>query len=357
MVRGWIVVAVLLGLVACDSKPAEKKPASAPATLVTVTTTAEAPFEVLEETVGTLEALQDPKLSAEVAGRVIEIRVEPGARVARGQVLARLDSQDARLQSQADSAEVARLAALLAQQEKLVERQSQLVQKGFISPNAADDAKAQRAALAEQLTSARARLQVSQRQQGKAEVVAPIEGVVESRLVSPGDFVKVGDPLFQLVSNRALRAHLPFPESAQSRLKVGQAARLTSPLVPGKVFKGVIREIRPMVAQGSRALDVLVDVDHDGSLRAGGSVSAAVVVASTAAAITVPEHSVVLRPAGKVVYAVEGGLARARVVKVGARREGRVEILEGLKAGETIVQDGAGFLSEGAAVQVKAAKP
>jgi RND family efflux transporter MFP subunit len=273
--------------------------------------------------------------------------------VKRGQVLALIDGTDARIQSQGDAADVARIEALLAQQERLVERQAQLVKKGFISSNAEEDGIAQRNALREQLAASRARLEASRRQQTKAQVLAPIEGVIESQLVSAGDYVKLGDAMFQLVSNTALRAHLPFPESAQSRLKPGQSVRLSSPLEPNKLIQGSISEIRPMVAEGSRALDVLVNVTNAGGLRAGGSVNAAVLIAAKSDTITVPEQSVVLRPAGKVVYVIDANRAKQRLVEVGAKRDGRIEILSGLQGGETIALDGAGFLTEGANVQVK----
>ena len=86
---------------------------------------------------------------------------------------------------------------------------------------------------------------------------APIDGIVEVQIVSPGDYVKVGDPLFNLVAPKKLRAHLPFAESVGPRLKPGQEVRLVSPLVPGKVFASRIKDIRPGIVEGSRALDVL----------------------------------------------------------------------------------------------------
>ena len=59
----------------------------------------------------------------------------------------------------------------------------------------------------------------------ETKVVAPVDGIVETQIVSPGDYVKVGDPLFRLVSNRVLRAHLPFPEAAAARIRAGQPVR------------------------------------------------------------------------------------------------------------------------------------
>ena len=104
-----------------------------------------------------------------------------------------------------------------------------------------------------------------------------------------------------------------------------------------------------------RAIDVQVRLDNDGGLRAGGTVNGAIVTGRKPAAVVVPEQSVVLRPAGKVVYVIADGKARQRIVEPGVKQGGRIEIVKGLAAGELVAEDGAGFLSDGAAVTVKAA--
>lgn len=362
MRRTFAAGIALLLLAACGQKAEEKK-ATPPPALITVTQVGSGEFEVVEETLGTLEVLADPKVGAEVPGRVVQVLARTGQRVKKGQLLAVIDAGDTTLANRADAAEVRRLEALAAQQDRLLERQQSLVVKGFLSKNAGDDVAAQRTAVNEQLAAARARAENSQRSVGKARVTAPLDAVVEVQIVAPGDYVKVGDPLFQLVAPHKLRAHLPFPEVAATRLARGQAVSMRSPLAPGKLFESRIHEIRPGVIEGSRTLDVLADIDNrEGLLRGGGTVNATVRIAAKATALTVPEQSVVLRPAGKVVYViaeVEGQKrAQAKVVKAGAKRGGRVEILEGLKGGETIALDGAGFLTHNAAVAIKeAAKP
>lgn len=354
MTRLLFLCAALL-LAACDKKPEEKKPSGPPPALITVTQVRVGAFEVTEDTLGTLEAVIDPKIGAEVAGKVVRVLAFAGKAVKRGETLAVIDATDLALASQSEQAEVKRLEALLAQQDKLVERQQSLVAKGFFSQNAADDARAQRAAIAEQLASAQARAGIGRRSVGKTTITAPFDGVIENQMIAPGDYVKLGDPLFQLVSNQRLRAHLPFPETAAPRLSRGQTVHLTSPQAPGKVFEAKIADIRPSVAESSRALDIIVDLDNDGTLKAGGTVNASVQISAKAAALVVPEQSVVLRPAGKVVYAIVEGKAQQRVIQAGAKKGGVVEILGGLKEGETVAQDGAGFLTHGAAVTVKEA--
>jgi RND family efflux transporter MFP subunit len=347
------LLAAALVLAACQ-KTEEKKPSGPPPALITVTEARAGAMEIAETTLGTLEAVVDPKIGAEVAGKVVRVLAGAGRAVRKGELLAVIDDTDFAIQNRADEAERKRSEALLAQQERVVERQQQLVQKGFISQNAADDARAQRDALRAQLAAASARGDLSRRSQGKARVVAPFDGVIETQAASAGDYVKVGDPLFLLVSKQKLRAHLPFPESAAARLRRGQAVVLTSPQQPGLEIRSVVSEIRPSVSETGRAIDVIVDFDNSAGFRPGGTVDAAVVVAKREDAVQVPEQSVVLRPAGKVVYAIVDGKAVQQVVEVGARRDGMVEILKGLSPGTIVALDGAGFLTHNAVVNVKA---
>jgi RND family efflux transporter MFP subunit len=352
-----VTLFLAIGLGACGGKPepAAGKPAGPPATLITTTTAESIALDVTEDSLGTLEALIDPKIGAEVAGRVIAVHAKAGDRVRQGQPLAEIDPTDFHIQGQADAAEIARLDALVAQAERFAERQQRLVAQGFISKNGADDALAQRDAARAQLATARARSGASRYNLGRSKVVAPVEGVIETQIVAAGDYVKVGDPLYRLVSNRILKAHLPYPESAAARIRPGQPVRLTSPQQPDRVIEGSVEQVKPTVSEGSRALDVQVRLDNDGGLRAGGTVNGAIVTGRKPAAVVVPEQSVVLRPAGKVVYVVAEGKARQRIVEPGVKRDGRIEIVKGLAPGEVVAEDGAGFLSDGAAVTVKAA--
>jgi membrane fusion protein, multidrug efflux system len=314
-------------------------------------------LEVYEEVVGSLENVIDPKIGAEVAGRVTRVLAFTGKKVRQGELLAEIDAQDFEIQSRADAAEVKRLQALLENQERIVARQQKLVQQGFISQNALDEALAQRAVLREQIAAARARVESTGRNLGKTRVVAPNDGEIESQVVTPGDYVKVGDPLFTLVGMSRMRAHLLFPESAANRIRPGLKVRLESPAAPGKSIETRIDEIKPTVNAGNRALDAIVRFEAtDGAFRGGGSVNARVVIAVKENALMVPEQSVVLRPAGKVAYVLEGNRVAQRVVETGRKQDGMQEIVSGLAPGERIATDGAGFLTDGAAVTLAAAR-
>jgi RND family efflux transporter MFP subunit len=353
--RGLLAAGVLAALLVAgcgDSKSDAKKAAGPPATPITAAKAEVRAIELTEDSVGSLEHFIDPKVGAEVAGRVVSVAGFVGKKVKRGDLLAEIDPVDLEIQNRADAAEVARLETLVANQERIVANQQKLVEKAYISQNAVDDSIAQRNALAEQLKSARARLDANRNALRKTKVTAPIDGAVEVQIVAQGDYVKVGDPMFQLVGTNRVHAHLPFPESAGPRLRIGQPVRITSPLVPGVVVQAKIDEIRPTITATTRALDVIVKFDSDGKFRGGGTVNAQVVTGRKDNAVVVPEQSVVLRPAGKVVYLVEDGKVVQRIVEAGVRKDGFVEIVAGLAGGETVAADGAGFLTNNALVTV-----
>ncbi|MCX7627947.1 MAG: efflux RND transporter periplasmic adaptor subunit [Methylophilaceae bacterium] len=349
----WMIAMATL-LSACNRSTQDKAPAIPPqATLITTAQARTQSLEILEYTVGTLEGVVDPNLAAEVSGRVARVLAHAGQEVKKGQVLAILDATDYALQRREAQAEIGRIEALLNNQSKIVERHQRLVQKNFISRHALDDALAQQAALRQQLEGARAQLATIDHNSAKTRVISPIDGRVEKQIVAVGDFVKVGDPLFQLIGMQRLRAHLPFPESVAARLSPGQTVRLSTPTVPDQIFTTTIKEIRPLIGSGSRAVDVIADVVDQPGWQPGGSVNATVVLGERPQAVVVPEASVVLRPAGEVVYVVQGKTVSQRIVKTGLRQHGLVEITEGLSAGETVAVDGAGYLTDRAAVTLQ----
>src|SRR3989344_1262640 len=339
-----------LCLMACGKSDEKTEKAPSP-TLVSVATAQTVKLEIREEAVGTLEGLMDPTVAAEVAARVLKILVLPGQTVKKGDVIALLDPTDFALQRREAQAEVARIEALLANQGRTLERNQKLVQKNFISKNALDDIATQQTSLKEQLDGARSRLASIEHTGSKARLVAPMDGKVEKQIASEGDYVKVGDPLLQIINNQRLRAHLPFPEGIAAKLQPGLSVRLSTPTSPDQVTS-TIRELKPLIGIGNRAVDVIADVVDQPGWQSGASVNGTVILGEHADAVAVPEQSIVLHPAGEVVYLIKNNIAMQRLVKTGLRQEGKVEIVEGPTAGEQVAVDGAGFLTDKAQVSI-----
>ena len=353
-----LVLALLIGLslIACSKKGAEQDTKKKPqAALISTTTTEASTLEIREESIGTLEGLMDPTVAAEAPGRVVKILAHPGQTVKKGEVLVLLDATDYNLQRAQVQAEVARLEALTTNQGRIVERNQVLVQKKFISQNALEDVTTQHTALQQQLDGANAQIAIIEHTRAKTTIVAPIDGVVQKQIVSTGDFVKIGDPLLQIISKQKLRAHLPLPENIAAKIHAGIKVRLSTPTSTDEVIS-TIRELKPLISETSRAVDVIADVTDQAGWQPGASVKGEIILGEHTNAVLIPEQCVVLRPAGEVVYVVKDGLALQRIVKTGMRQDGKIEIIEGLSAGEVIAKDGAAFLTDKAKVKVEAKK-
>lgn len=338
-----ILIPCLLGaallLPGCAKKPDEQKKGSQ-AAIITVTQAQSRTMQVLEQSVGEADSTTAPKVGAEVAGRIIKVHAEIGAPVKKGQLLAEIDASDF-------SADAKRLEAQATSQRKLTERYRELARKGFVSPSLLEGYEAQNVTAREQYTRAATNF-------SRTRIVSPVNGRVDNRFVSVGDWIDLGKPVFQLSTSESLRIRLPFPETAAQRIKVGQKVTLTTPTAQDAVT-GRIEQVRALVSSTNRAFDAIVEVTNPGGWKPGASVNGAVVVEEHAEAVSVPEVSVVLRPAGKVVYVIENGKAVQHVVATGVTQDGQVEILEGIKSGATVAVDGAGFLTDQAAVSVKEA--
>lgn len=345
------MLCLVLALPAGCSGKKDETPPAATGTLVSVAEASTQDVPVVLKSIGRLESRAAPLVAAEIDGRVLELAVDEGAEVAAGAVLAELDPTSVTLEMRAAKADLGRIGALLANEERRVERLRTLAARELVSREQLDDAQAQLAVLRAQRDAVEAQLRIVEDQVSKTVVRAPLAGRIQKRLVSVGDFVKRGSPLFEIATSASLRALLPVPEPLAARLAPGLAVKLGSPLAPDTHATGVITELRPAVGADNRAVWAIVDVQNPGAWRPDATVRAEIVVAMRANAVVVPQQSLVRRPAGEVVYVIRDGKAVQRVVGTGERLDGLVEITSGVAAGETVAVEGAAYLSDGAPVR------
>ncbi len=349
-----VLILITTCLIASCSKSkdnVQKKVSHIP--LVTVTQVQRQAVEITEDAVGSLEGLIDPTLAAEVPAKVLKVHVSVGDKVKKGQLIVTLDAGDYAVQRNEALAEVARIEALLSNQAKTVSRNQALVDKKFISQNAVDNDLAQEKVLKEQLAGAKARVDSINHNSSKTRIYAPSDGVVEKKIVDSGEYVRAGDPIVQIIGNQKLRAHIPVPENVAAKIKPGQTVRLDTPTSSAAVMTKV-KEIKPLVMSDSHSVDVIADIENQADWQAGASVNAQIILAKKSGVITVPEQSVVLRPAGEVVYVIHNSQAQQIVVHTGAEQKGFIEILDGLQDGQNIAVDGAAYLTDKAQVKISA---
>ena len=345
------LVFLTLLLVACgDNEPKNKSVKKE--IYITTSKVIQTTFEDKETAIGSVKGIIDPSVSAEISGKVIKLYTRTGSLVAKGDLLAEIDGKNYKYELTLSEAEVRRLQTRLDNQEKIYKRNQRLVEKKFISANALENILTEKNETFEELKVAMSKKDIAQLSFEKTKIYAPISGRIEKQIPSIGDFLKIGDPVFQVINNKKLRAHIPFPEKLVSKLKAGTPIKLKSPTSPNAIISE-IAELKPKLMSDSRSIDVIADIENQLDWQPGASVKGTIVF-STRQGLAVPEQSVVLRPIGQVVYVVNGDKVEQRVIEMGINQNGVIEIVSGLAQNEIVALDGAGYLTDQTKINISA---
>ena len=297
------------------------------------------------QAVGTLRSRQGVMLRPEVSGRISRLGFADGQRVKRGQLLVQLDAtlQLAQLLQARAQASIARTN---------LQRNRELMAQNFVSQSAADQSAAA-------LEVAEAQVALAQAQLSRMSIVAPFDGLAGIRAVNVGDYVKDGADLVNVEDVSAMVVDFRLPEGVISRLKTGQGVDVNLDGLPGRSFKGRVDAVDSQLDANGRSLLVRARVDNpQGLLRAGMFARARIVFDVREAATVVPEEALV--PQGgkqyliKVVDGPGGKVSQRLEARIGLRVPGKVEILEGLAAGDVVVVAGQARLlrADGLAIKV-----
>ena len=307
--------------------------------------------------VGSLEAEAQVQLRPEIDGHVTSIHFREGDRVEEGQVLVRLDQQKLRAQVEAARATVHRTRVEMENLQRRVERNDSLLARGAISRQTFDDLETQLGSARAALEEARANLNLAEQRLEDATIRAPFSGRTGARSFDRGDYVRVGDPLLELVDDQPLEISFTVPERYLGRLQRGSPVSLTVRSAPDTTFRGRVDFVSPSVNPQSRSVRLKARVPNpEADLRAGQFADVRLQL-ERRPAVVVPEAAVVPRQEGSAVYLLRDGRAVRREVRTGARRRGRVEVLSGVSAGDTVIVAGQHGLTDGAEVQVTVEEP
>jgi RND family efflux transporter MFP subunit len=371
----------MLLLAGCSSERAATaagaKPASAPARKVQLM---QAKLDTINRSVevnGTLAAQDQVAVAFKVAGRIDRLPVDLGDLVKQGQLLAGLDKTDLQLAvEQADAALQQARARLglggtdgdlrvVIEQTPLVmqakaaleearlnrDRAKQMLDEKLIAKADYDTASAnfqiaegryqdsieeirnRQATLAQR----RSELELARQRLADAELRAPIAGAVLMREGSVGQYVAPGTSVVTIVRMSPLRLQLPVPERAAAGVRIGQNISLTVENDSNR-YTGTVARLSPAIDPTNRTLLVEASIPNEsGRLKPGSFVQASLITQSGDEAIFVPASSLVVFAGIEKVFLVEDGKSVERLVRTGRRDDGRVEIVEGLKAGERVV--------------------
>jgi membrane fusion protein (multidrug efflux system) len=295
-------------------------------------------------TVGSLRSEEAVIVRPEIAGRIVEIAFGEGQRVTRGQLLVRIDDS-------IQKADLQRARANLTLSRSKYERAVDLRAKGFISSQAKDEAE-------NTLKVAQADTELAAARLAKTEIRSPFGGIIGLRSVSVGDYVKEGQDMVNLEEIDPLKVDFRVPEVFLSQVKSGQVLQITMDALPDRTWPGKVFAINPLIDANGRAIAIRAQVPNpDGKLRPGMFARVRLLTSEIRDSLMIPEES--LFPVGddKYVYKVVDGRAQRQKIEIGQRREGKVEVLGGLGAQDTVVTAGVVKLRDGAPVRLANAPP
>jgi len=373
------LVAALILTSACSNSQANKAPFSKPVP-VHVYPVAEETTRRRVQAVGSLFALEESTLSAQVEGRVDKVLVDVGDVVAESQPLVLLDPRELQFELEREQgmvkqvraqlgigpndppptdpkkiASVQRAEADLFDADRKYARAKEMFKDNLISQQTYDEAASRYESsqatydlalqevnrLKAQLISSEANAALAAKKLSDATIRAPYPGAVESRNVHPGEYLRLQSPVLVLVRTDRLRARLAVPERWAGWIKDGATVDLHLEAFPGQTFEGRISRINPSVSQESRTFEAEALLDNsDGRLKPGFFVQASMPSEREDKAIFVPEPAVNYRYGVYKVFLVQGNhVSEKQILPAGQTEDQngqRFEVAEGLKPGDRV---------------------
>lgn len=338
------------------------------------------------EAVGTLEAYDVVTVPARVEGTLESLSFDEGDPVTTDQVLAVVDGKRYALQLDqsrtavasaeaavgTSQARTAQAVAALQEAETAFSRRKGLREKnaGWVSEDelttlgtavvrcraSLEEARAGEKVAAAQVEEKRAALAIAAKNGEDARVRSPIAGTIERRHVTAGQYLLAGAPIATLVDGSRLRVRFRVGEAESVRLGNGQEARFTVAAFPGRPFSASIVHVNATADPVSRMVECIAAVkEPPPGLKPGFFASVTIVVAREGKAVVVPVAAILPTEKGFTAFTIEDGKAKARTLVLGLHtKDGGVEVLSGLAAGETYAVGGAQSLMDGVAVEIAA---
>jgi len=336
------------------------------------------------------EAYTEKKIvvKAEVSGTIKNLGVKEGKQVRAGELLVEIDDLEYRLKlERADALRLRYLSELLLEKqfaepdkapdpqaeqrikraEEEFSRASSLFSQGLISRAEFEKArknyelvmietgrmKEEVMASAKGLTQAEIDVKIAQMELDKTQIRAPFSGIVTDIKVSPGETISVGRELFTLVDISEIKVQAKVLESEVGKLKVGHEAGLKFSAYPGKTFKGKVEAISPVINPEDKTCTVHILVENPSrEIKPGMHAEVEIAADIYQDRVIVPQAAILVRGGRKLVFVVEGELAKWRYIDVGLENEDFAEVLDGVKEGELVITEGHFTLAHDARVRV-----
>lgn len=348
---------VLLTLAACSGARSSQDPKpERPALAVHTARVAVKDVLYRIKALGSLEAQDQVQVTAEVEGAVSEVRFHEGDRVTPQTILLRIDPERYRLELDRTEATLQQAAADAERAGADLRRREELAGAELVAAEELARSRQETARLKAAAEAARVARAIARQNVRRSELRAPIAGVINTRTVDTGQFVKTGDVLATLVDASRLRLRFKVSDAESLYARVGGEVSFRVSALGPRDYPARIYHVGQVADPTTRQVEVLAWVDNPGELKPGFFAEVTLAGDSRQNALVVPEGAILASEQGFVTYVVEQGVAHQRPVQIGLRTEdGLVEILNGLKPAEEVVIEGSDRLDDGVPVRRVAA--
>ena len=290
------------------------------------------------EALGTAHANESVDIASKVSNRVVAVPFAEGQKVRRGDLLVELDGEQAR-------ADVAIAEAALKESRSQYDRSRELYSTKVLSESQLDQIEATLKANEARLAAARSRL-------GDLQIRAPFAGRVGLRRISVGSMVGPGTIITTLDDTDTMKVDFTVPEAFLAAVTPGLAVAARSVSYPDQVFSGKVASVDSRVDPSTRSITVRALVPNPAGLLKPGMFLTVHLARDATDALVVPEQALVPEQGDMFVFLVNDGTVEKRLVRIGQRRVGNVQVVQGLAAGDLVVTEGTQKLRDGARVQV-----
>jgi len=323
-----------------------------PAVPVRYTEVREYPVQGSIRLPGTVESRSVSLVASEVAGLVAELPAREGDTVLRDQVLERLRTSDLKLRLQAVSAQLREAESRLKLAELSLERARELFESRVMSQQQLDDVYFETSAWkgrVEQYTAEMARVQLDIE---RSEIRSPFAGVVVAERTEVGQWIRVGDPVVEILSLADLEIRVEVPERHYHNLTSGAEATVTFEALQGLEIAGRVSAIIPRADPQSRIFPLKVRIpNREGRIGVGMLAQVTLPAGESYRATVVPKDAVVSQGNDRIVYLINGDIISAVPVETGAGVGSWIVVQGAVQAGQKVVTRGNERLFPGQAVQ------
>lgn len=350
----FVLFFLVLAAAACLSctKKAEEEKTEKTVNVRTVTVARETVRPYIEA-VGSLEPDKEVVVSSEVEGVIREMLVDEGDRVSRGMVLARVSDTDYLLGVRAAEAVWKQARANLENARTVFSRMEALYQEKVVSKQEYDNAVTRLDVAGQDADRASAALSLSRERFAKTVIRSPMDGAVNTKTATAGDFIGAGRPLMRVISIDPAKLGFSVAEKDIGALKSGQEVVFVVDPYPSREFSGTLTTIYPSLDERSRTLKAEASVpNRTGELKPGIFARVRVYTGEPRQAITIPITSILYEGTKTRIFVAENDTARERVVSIGGKYGEMMEVLDGLQEKERLVVVGQNTLTDGVKIRV-----